>query len=406
MSHAGMIIGLPGLDVIRVKRKRGIEVWARPRHRPACKHCQSQGLRIKATYRRTVKHTRQGNQVMTLHLRVPKYHCRSCRRYFRHPIEGIRPRYRSSEAYQLEVYEAHDGGVTLRKLSKTHQISAATVERWYQQHLGIKRAEMDRRLCPRVMGIDEHFFSRKQGYATTFVDLRKHKVFDVRLGRSEPSLRRYLRGLQGRDNVQVLVMDLSETYRSIARRYFPNATIVADRFHVIRLINQHFLKVWQQHDPEGRKNRGLLSLMRRHQWHLKDEQHANLMAYLADYPVLQALYEAKQQLVRFMLLKTVTRERMKAKLPQYLELLGQLRESPLRALAKTLTSWMEPIVAMWRFSKTNGITEGFHTKMEMLSRRAFGFRNFENYRLRVLTHCGWDGIINRVRMNARPPIMG
>ena len=41
-------------------------------------------------------------------------------------------------------------------------------------------------------------------------------------------------------------MDLSETYRSIARRYFPNATIVADRFHVVRLINQHFLKVWQQ----------------------------------------------------------------------------------------------------------------------------------------------------------------
>jgi len=51
---------------------------------------------------------------------------------------------------------------------------------------------------------------------------------------------------------------------------------------------------------------------------------------------------------------------------------------------------------VWRFSKSNGITEGFHTKMEMLSRRAYGFRNFENYRLRVLAHCGWDGIINRV----------
>jgi transposase len=343
---------------------------------------------------------------MTLHLKVPKYHCRACGRYFRHPIEGIRPRYRSSEAYQLEVYEAHDGGVTLRKLSRTHQISPATVERWYQDYLGQKHSEIDRRLCPRVLGVDEHFFTRKKGYATTFVDLGKHKVFDVRLGRSEPSLRRYLKGLQGRSNVQVVVMDLSETYRSIARRYFPNATIVADRFHVVRLINQHFLKVWQQHHPEGRKNRGLLSLMRRHQWHLSDEQHANLMTYLADYPVLQALYVAKQNLVRFMLLKTVTAKRMRAKLPGYLELLEQLRDSPLRALAKTLTSWMEPIIAMWRFSKTNGITEGFHNKMEMISRRAFGFRNFENYRLRVLTHCGWDGIINRVRMDARPPLIG
>jgi transposase len=406
MSHAATIIGIPGLQIERVKRNRGIEVWARPYRRPPCKHCHSPDLRIKATHKRTVKHTRQGNQVMTLHLQVPKYHCQACRRYFRHPFTGIRPRYRASEAYRLEVYEAHDGGVTLRKLSRTHLVSAATVERWYQHHLGIKRSEMDRRLCPRVLGIDEHFFTRKKGYATTFVDLRNHTVFDVKLGRSEPGLRRYLQSLEGRSNVQVVVMDLSETYRAIARRYFPNATIVADRFHVVRLINQHFLKVWQEAHPEGRKNRGLLSLMRRHQWHLKDEQQANLMAYLADYPVLQALYTAKQELVRFMLLKTLKAKRMKAKLPRYLELLEQLRNSPLRALAKTLTSWMEPVIAMWRFSKTNGITEGFHNKMEMISRRAYGFRNFENYRLRVLTHCGWDGIINRVHMGAHPPLMG
>lgn len=44
--------------------------------------------------------------------------------------------------------------------------------------------------------------------------------------------------------------------------------------------------------------------------------------------------------------------------------------------------------------------------MEMISRRVYGFRNFENYRLRVLTHRGWDGIINRIRMNACPSFMG
>jgi len=397
-----MIIGIPGLQIERVKRSRGIEVWARPDRRPPCQHCQSPNLRIKATHKRTVKHTRQGNQVLTLHLRVPKYHCQGCRRYFRHAFVGIRPRYRASESYRLEVYEAHDGGVTLRKLSLTHQVSAATVERWYQYHLGRKRSEMANRACPRVLGIDEHFFTRQRGYATTLVDLRNHKVYDVRLGRSEPSLRRYLQGLQGRDKVQVVVMDLSDTYRRIAQRYFPEATIVADRFHVVRLINQHFLKVWQQHDPEGRKNRGLISLMRRHQWNLSDEQHANLMHYLAAYPVLQQLYAAKQRLVRLMLLKTVTAKRARKKLPRLLALLEQLRDSPLRTLARTLTSWLEPLIAMWRFSKSNGITEGFHNKMEMISRRAYGFRNFENYRLRVLTHCGWDGIINRVRMEAIP----
>jgi transposase len=74
---------------------------------------------------------------------------------------------------------------------------------------------MANRPCPRVLGIDEHFFTRKKGYATTFVDLKGHRVFDVKLGRSEPSLRSYLRSIEERDKVQVVVMDLSETYRSI-----------------------------------------------------------------------------------------------------------------------------------------------------------------------------------------------
>lgn len=39
-------------------------------------------------------------------------------------------------------------------------------------------------------------------------------------------------------------MDLSKTYRNIVRRHFPDAMIVSDRFHVIRLINHHYLKIW------------------------------------------------------------------------------------------------------------------------------------------------------------------
>ena len=129
---------------------------------------------------------------------------------------------------------------------------------------------------------------------------------------------------------------------------------------------------------------------------LKDEQREKLGRYLDDHPGLKALHEAKQKLMRYVLLKMLTATRMANKLPGFLELIKQLHDSPLRTLAKTIDSWLQPIVAMWRFTKSNGITEGFHTKMEMMSRRAYGFRNFENYRARVMAHCGWDGIINRV----------
>jgi len=42
---------------------------------------------------------------------------------------------------------------------------------------------------------------------------------------------------------------------------------------------------------------------------------------------------------------------------------------------------------MWRFTRNNGITEGFHNKMELINRQAYGFRNFENYRMRVQVLC-------------------
>ena len=396
MSQIDSILGLPDLAILRVQRSQDIHVWAKPQSRPVCMHCGQSSLRVKDTCQRTLKHTRQGNQVMVLHLAVPKYHCKACGRYFRHRFAGIRPRLRCTEGYRLEVFEAHDGGVSQSKLQLTHRIGSATVERWYHHLIGQRLSELSGRSCPQVMGIDEHFFTRKKGYATTLVDLKNHKVFDVVLGRSEASLRGYLGRLPGREKVRVVVMDLSETYRRIAQKYFPNAVIVADRFHVVRLVNHHFLKVWQQQDPIGRKNRGLLSLMRRHAWKLHPQQRIRLHEYLREWPVLQALYEAKQRLMGLLVAKTVKAKKARRMLPQLLGLLKQFEQSPARALAATLKDWIEPIVGMWRFSKSNGITEGFHTKMEMLSRRAFGFRNFENYRMRVLAQCGWDGIINRV----------
>src|SRR5690606_5212098 len=129
--------------------------------------CKSYTVGDKATYRRTSKHTLQGIQLVVLHLQVPKYQCTRCNRYFRHTFPGIRPRLRATETYRLEVFEAHDGGVTQRKLSRTHRVGTATVERWYQSFVKQRVQELSGRSCPQVLGIDEHFFSRKRGYATT-----------------------------------------------------------------------------------------------------------------------------------------------------------------------------------------------------------------------------------------------
>jgi len=107
--------------------------------------------------------------------------------------------------------------------------------------------------------------------------------------------------------------------------------------------------------------------------------------------VLAPIYELKEQLCGLLRLKHQSKRACRGHIQQLLGLLATLRQSglePALALAKTLAAWTEEIVRMWRFSRNNGITEGFHRKMKLIQRRAYGFRSFANYRLRVLAQCG------------------
>jgi len=346
---------------------------------------------MKDTMERVLRHASFGLRPCLLILETHKYRCDGCRRYFNQRFPGIRPWVRSTEPFRRQIFVQHHEGISQKTLAQRERLGSATVQRWYHELMDLKLRERQNDPCPRVLGIDEHFFSRKDGFATTFCDLGKRKIFDVTLGRSEKALDPYLNRLAGKDRVQVVCMDLSTTYRTIVQKHFPRAMIVADRFHVIRLMNHRFLQVWGQLDPTGKSNRGLLSLMRRLPKNLKPDQWARLVDYLKAHPAMEAVYGFWQKLNRLLRFKKCTARKCRRLAPLYLSAARQLRSSgflPLQQLGETFESWKEEIVRMWRFTKNNGITEGFHNKMEMMSRRAFGFRNFENWRLRVRVHCG------------------
>ena len=390
MPHRWNILGLGDYEIKEIEGQNQMILRARYAGPSSCPHCQGGSLRIKDRFVRRVRHEDWGLRQCWLELEAHKFQCRGCGRYFHQRFPGLLPRRRNTEAFRRAVYLKHLDGIDRQTLARRERIAPATVERWFHDFL--KRATSERQAapCPRVLGIDEHFFSRKQGFATTFCDLEHHRVYDVALGRSEAALEPYLWALKGREQVRVVCMDLSETYRAIIQKYFPRALIVADRFHVIRLTNQQFLNLWRILDPSGSRNRGLLSLMRRHQHKLKAEQAQRLSAYLHTIPALKIIYDFKQRLTRLLLLKHRTARQCRQLIPAWLEHLRQLTYSTfphLEQLGRTLSSWSNEIVRMWRFTRNNGITEGFHNKMELISRRAFGFRNFDNYRLRVRVLC-------------------
>ena len=245
--------------------------------------------------------------------------------------------------------------------------------------------------CPQVLGIDEHTLHKGMRFATTFCDLKNRRVFDISPGRSEADLTGYLSSLRGRDKVRVVCIDLSSSYRSMIKRWFPNAAIVADRFHAIRIVSLHLMRLARQLCPSLGWNRGWLGLLRTRADRLDPEKRRRMESLFADHPVLEGIYALKDRLCRLLALKTQNKVSCRSHIRSLLGFIDTLRKDnlePAVTLAKTLSDWTQEIVRMWRFTKNNGITEGFHRKMKLIQRRAYGFRSFENYRLRVIAQCG------------------
>jgi len=140
-----------------------------------------------------------------------------------------------------------------------------------------------------------------------------------------------------------------------------------------------------------KNHRGSLAVLRMRPSRLSAAQKLRLGELFKIYPSFEPLYDHMQALCCLLNRKHQTKRHCRPLTRQllgFVEALAASRFEPLVTLANTLRSWAEPIACMWRFTKNNGITEGFHRKMKLIQRRAYGFRNFENYRLRVIAQCG------------------
>lgn len=94
---------------------------------------------------------------------------------------------------------------------------------------------------PAKIGIDEHLFKHdfrlaQRRFVTMIVDHKNKRLMELVEGKTASELRAALEYIPGRENVRWVSLDMSDSYRSIVRSFFPNAQLVADKFHVLRLI--------------------------------------------------------------------------------------------------------------------------------------------------------------------------
>ncbi len=310
MPYDHTITGLPYLKVEEVSGRNPICVQCRIEQPATCPGCGGQELRLKDKKLRKIRGITHGDVPMILHIAVPKYRCKNCRRTFMQKVAGVMPYSRTSQPLKEEVFGKHIRGVSQTQLARDLQMGAASCERYVKEMFSLKYRERINTPCPICLGIDEHHFGRKQRFATTLCDLRKHKIYDILPGKAEGSLAGQLFDIKDKQKVRIVVMDLSSSYRSLVQKHFPKALIVSDRFHVIRLVLQSFASICQRIDPSLKWQRGLPKLLAKNADTLTPEQQAKRDAYFKKQPAIKNLYLFKEELKAFLMTKNKNRKKL------------------------------------------------------------------------------------------------
>jgi transposase len=324
----------------------------------------------------------------TLYVRKRRFMCRTCKRPFTEPVSGVRKGYRTTERYRRRLLWACEHFSDLKSVRRNYRCSSGLIHRVLYEQLELKRRT---RLYPwpSKVGIDEHLFKHdfrlnQRRFVTMVVDHKNRRLMEVVEGKEGAVLRAALEHIPGRENVRWVALDLSDGYRNFARSFFPNAELVADKFHVLRLITPAIHRYIKQLGL-GRDALPLYRLLRRNPCKLDSSMRWRLRCFLADKPALRELWAVKEAINRFYRIKGHGRAQRSLTALTDSMALSSLPE--VRTLRTTLHRWRREVLAYFLCRLTNARTEGFNGKAKLVIRRAYGYKSFSNYRLRLLNAC-------------------
>lgn len=334
----------------------------------------------------TVKDAPVRGMQIILKIKKRRLKCKSCGKVFNEPISGILPRKRFTQRFKRSLLWACENFRDLKRVKKAYRCSNHLIYKSLYETLELNRRSKLNYAWPTTIGIDEHAFgrsvkARRTRFVTMVVDMNNKRPFELIEGRSGVHLWEGLAHIPGRENVRNVALDLSDPYKKFIAEFFPNARMVADKFHVLRLLNHHIMRRRKEitGDRASRKAKNLLLMSNKN---LGWKERKTLWEYLNQYPELKEVYAFKESLHSLYRIKGY--DRASAAFKKLVDRMAYSELKEIKTLRRTFLKWRQEILNYFRTGITNARTEGFNHVAKLLKRNGFGFKSFKNYRLRVL----------------------
>ena len=326
------------------------------------------------------------DKVVFLRLMKRRFRCLGCDKVFTEPDEVFGSRRRSS--YRFREYLGREAlHQTVKRTAQKEKVGEGLVRRCVAEEIGKRLGAREVEETPEFIGLDEFSVKRRRLYHTAICNLVKGEVMEVVEGQGRQKVEEYLDSLPEPEKVRGVAMDMHEPFRQAVQMCLPLAKVVVDKFHLIRHINGALDKVRSK--LQGGNRRGKRGDLFRSRYtllkgaeRLADWEKERLNQLFYRYPELRRAWTLKESF------RAWYGETNRSKAEEGLGLLEERIANDslpeFKELLHTFTNWRDEILNYFDYRITNGFVEGKNNRIKTIKRMAYGYRNMDNFRLRIL----------------------
>ena len=356
----------------------------------ACPECGSRKVIRKGTVDRWFNSVPIGSKPVKIVLAVQRVLCRvcDCLRQVELGFADERRSYtRQFERYVLDLSRC----MTIKDVAAHLRVSWDIIKDIQKRHL-TRRFSRPKLKGLSQIAIDEISTGKGHRYLTVVLNLSTGAVVFVGDGKGADSLKPFWRGLKAsKANIQAVAIDMSPAYIRAVTDNLPKAALVFDRFHIIKLFNEKLSDLRRQlyhelNDPfEKRLLKGTRWLLLKNPDNLNENRSEpqRLEKALEINKPLAAAYYMKEELRQFHAQEN--KEKARAFLIDWIWDAGTSGIRMLRQFARTVAVHMEGILAYYDYRISTGPLEGTNNKIKTMKRQAYGFRDQEFFKLKIMS---------------------
>lgn len=384
--------GLGVVEILKVDHSGGSTVFhaRHPRTAIRCPVCHGSDIRLRGTFDRDFRLPSIGCRKTVLRFFVQRVECLACGVVRQEHLSFARPYKRYTRSFARYVIELSRIG-TVKDVAKHIGVSWDLVreiqERNLKRTLGaINFTEL------RYVGIDEFAVGKGHRYVTVVLDMESGAVLHVADGKSADSVKPFLKKMKRAGAaIKAFVTDMGRAFPAAVTDVFHDVDLVYDRFHVVKLMNEKLTDLRREMQRESTELlhkdtlKGTRWLLLKNPENLKTDKGEwdRLQEALALNRPLALAYYMKEDLRRFW--DFTDAEQAERHLDIWIRRAERSGIAVIKTMGRTLRINKLGLLNWYKHRISNAPLEGFNNKAQTMKRQAYGYRNMEFFKLKLMT---------------------